>query len=166
MVYGLTKGQASPTSQQGMKTPIQTAGVNSIPLNPVALAITMGATFVARGSVGAQEITKEILKAAIIHKGFALVDIFQACVSFNKTNTHKWYKENTALIPGTQPVDDKLKALSLTFSESPWLLGIFYKMDGVKTFEDSLSVYEQSHEPLYKRTRDMNVLKEIMSQKK
>ena len=166
MVYGLTKGQASPTSGQGMKTPIQTEGVNSIPLNPVALAIVMGATFVARGSVGERDKTKEIIKAAISHKGFALVDVFQACVSFNKINTHKWYKENTVLIPDTHPIDDKLKALSLAFSESPWPLGIFYKVEGFKTFEDSLPVYEQSRDPLYKRTMSMDILKEIMSQKK
>lgn len=166
MVYGLTKGQASPTSQKGMKTPIQTDGVNSIPLNPIALAITMGATFVARGSVGEKEKTKEIIKAAITHKGFALVDVFQACVSFNKINTHKWYKENTVSIPDDHPEDDKIKALSLAFSEAPWPLGIFYKVDGVKTFEESLGVYEDSNEPLHTRSRNMNVIKEIMSLKK
>ncbi len=166
MVYGLTKGQASPTTQKGMKTPIQTEGVNSIPLNPVALAITMGATFVARGAAGDKEKTKEIIKAAIMHKGFALVDIFQACVSFNKVNTHKWYKENIVIIPDTHPKDDKVKALSLAFSESPWPLGIFYEVNGFKTFEDSLPVYEHSHEPLYKRTRNMDILREIMNQKK
>jgi len=166
MVYGLTKGQASPTSGKGMKTPIQTEGVNSNPLNPIALAITMGATFVARGSVGEKEKTKEMIKAAIMHKGFSLIDVFQACVSFNKINTHKWYKENTVLIPDNHPVDDKIKALTLAFSESPWPLGIFYKVDGIKTFEDSLAVYDNSHEPLYKRNRNMDVIKEIMNQKK
>jgi 2-oxoglutarate ferredoxin oxidoreductase subunit beta len=166
MVYGLTKGQASPTSQIRMKTPIQTEGVKSIPLNPVALAITMGATFVARVSVGDKEKTKEVLKAAIMHKGFALVDVFQACVSFNKINTHKWYKENTVPVSDTHPKDNKVRALSLAFSESPWPLGIFYKVEGSKTFEDSLPVYEGSREPLYKRIRNMDILKEIMSQKK
>ena len=94
-----------------------------------------------------------------MHKGFALVDIFQDCVSFNKINTHKWYKENTVFIPDTRPQNDKLKALALAFSESPWSLGIIYEIEGVKTFEDSLPVYEDLREPLYKRTRDMNVLK-------
>lgn len=166
MVYGLTKGQASPTSRQGMKTPIQIEGVNSNPLNPIALAITMGATFVARGSVGEKEKTKEMIKAAIMHKGFSLVDVFQACVSFNKINTHKWYKENTVFIPDNHPKEDKIKALTLAFSESPWPLGIFYKVDGTKTFEDSLCVYEDSREPLYKRNRNMDIIKEIMNQKK
>ncbi|HBM17323.1 MAG TPA: 2-oxoacid ferredoxin oxidoreductase [Lentisphaeria bacterium] len=166
MVYGLTKGQASPTSNQGMKTPIQTAGVSAFPFNPVALAITMGATFVARGSVGDKEKTKEVIKAAILHKGFALVDVFQACVSFNKINTHKWYKDNTGYIPEEHQKNDRLKALSLAFSEEPFFLGIFYQVEGIKIFEDFISVYENLHEPLYKRNRNMSVIKEIMDQKK
>lgn len=166
MVYGLTKGQASPTSGKGMKTPIQTEGVTSTPLNPIALAITMGATFVARGSVGEKEKTKETIKAAIMHKGFSLVDVFQACVSFNKINTHKWYKENTIPIPDDHPKGDKIKALSLAFSETPWPLGIFYETVDCKTFEDSLCVYGNSREPLYKINRKMEVIKEIMDKKK
>jgi len=166
MIYGLTKGQASPTTRPGTKTPIQPAGVSEIPLNPLALAITMGATFVARGSVGEKELTKNLIKQAINHRGFALVDVFQACVSFNKVNTHKWYKENTAMLPDTHLPGDRIEALKAAFSESPWLLGLFYKKEGVNVFEDTLSVYAGSKEPLYRRNRDMNVIKEIMASKK
>jgi len=95
MVYGLTKGQASPTSQTGFKTPVQVDGVFLEPFNPLAVAIALDASFVARAFSGDAEQTKEILKKAIKHKGYALVDIFQPCVSFNKLNTFEWFKNNT-----------------------------------------------------------------------
>ncbi len=92
MVYGLTKGQASPTSQKGFVTPIQVNGVILEPFNPIAVAIALEASFVARAFIGDIEETKEILKKAVVHKGYALVDIFQPCVSFNKINTFQWFK--------------------------------------------------------------------------
>ena len=60
----------------------------------MAVAVSLGASFVARAFSGDKEKTKELLKA-ILHKGYALVDIFQPCVSFNKVNNYKWFKENT-----------------------------------------------------------------------
>jgi len=95
MVYGLTKGQASPTSRQGFKTPVQVNGVFLEPFNPLAVAIALDASFVARAFIGDEEQTVEMLKEAIKHKGFALVDIFQPCISFNKQNTYSWFKEKT-----------------------------------------------------------------------
>ncbi len=95
MVYGLTKGQVSPTSGEGFKTPVQVRGVFLEPFNPVAIAVALDASFVARAFAGDTEETKEILKKAITHKGFALVDIFQPCISYNKVNTYEWFKENT-----------------------------------------------------------------------
>jgi 2-oxoglutarate ferredoxin oxidoreductase subunit beta len=79
MVYGLTKGQASPTSQLGFKTPVQVAGVFLEPFNPIAVAIALDAGFVARAFIGDAEQTKEILKKAITHKGYALVDVSALC---------------------------------------------------------------------------------------
>ena len=94
MVYGLTKGQASPTSRIGFKTPVQVAGVILEPLNPLAVAIALDASFVARAYIGDMDQTKEIFKKAINHKGYALVDVFQPCVTFNKLNTYQWFKDN------------------------------------------------------------------------
>ena len=96
MVYGLTKGQASPTSLKGFRTPVQAGGVILEPLNPVALALALGASFVARAYCGHVDETVDMVKRAITHKGFALVDILQPCVSFNKLNDRDWYEENTA----------------------------------------------------------------------
>src|SRR5664279_101206 len=95
MVYGLTKGQASPTTLQGMKTSYQTEGVSEEPFNPLAVAIALDASFVARTFSGDPEHMKKTFKSAINHKGYSLVDVFQPCVTFNKINTYQWFKENT-----------------------------------------------------------------------
>lgn len=91
-IYGLTKGQASPTSDRGFVTKTTPFGVLSLAINPLALAITMNAGFVARGFAGEVKHLTFLIKEAIRHKGFSLVDILQPCVTFNKVNTFKWYK--------------------------------------------------------------------------
>ena len=93
MVYGLTKGQASPTSLSGFKTLVQREGVFQEAFNPIAIAISLGASFVARAFAGNRSQTKEIIKKAISHKGYSLVDIFQPCVTYNRLNTYPWFKE-------------------------------------------------------------------------
>lgn len=163
MVYGLTKGQASPTSQKGMVTPIQVEGVFETPINPIALAISLDASFVARGSVGEPDLTKELIKMAVQHKGFALVDVFQACVSFNKINTHKWFKENTYKIDDQHNPADKLKAFELALKENPFPLGLFYVNKNKVVFEENLPLYKKSSEPLHKRINDVKQL--ILSKK-
>lgn len=92
-VYGLTKGQASPTTEAKQIQTYATEGSKNNKLYPLALALTLGAGFVARGFSGDQEQLKEIIKAAINYKGYALIDILQPCVVWNKINTFSWYKE-------------------------------------------------------------------------
>ena len=94
-IYGLTKGQTSPTSELGMVTPFTPAPAGNIErsLNIVKTAIADGATFVARTYCMDMPHMIKIMKAAIQHKGFAVVDILQPCVSFNKINTYDWYKQ-------------------------------------------------------------------------
>jgi 2-oxoglutarate ferredoxin oxidoreductase subunit beta len=92
-VYGLTTGQASPTTEKGMKTKSTPVGSGETPLNPIALALAGGASFVARGFSGEPAHLAELYKKAITHKGFALVDVFSPCVTFNKQNTYAWFKE-------------------------------------------------------------------------
>ena len=110
-IYGLTKGQASPTSDIGHVTGVQPFGSNNIPLNPVLLAITLGAGFVARAFSNDKESLKEIMLQAINHKGYSLVDILQPCVSFNKINTHKWYKDRIYMLDNNYDPTNKLKAM-------------------------------------------------------
>jgi len=92
-VYGLTKGQASPTSDEGMITKINSGGVLSGAFNPLAVALALGAGFVARSFSGKAEHLSRIIREGIKHKGFSLIDILQPCVSFNHVNTFDWYKK-------------------------------------------------------------------------
>jgi 2-oxoglutarate ferredoxin oxidoreductase subunit beta len=166
MVYGLTKGQASPTSPVGMKTPIQVEGVFETPINPISLAISLDASFVARGSAGEPEKTKEIIKQAIGHKGFALVDVFQACVTFNRINTHKWFKENTYFLEDTYDPKDRLSAMKRSMEQGTWPLGIFYVNDKKTVFEDKLAPYENGDmTPLYLRDVKQDLVRELLEEK-
>ncbi len=92
-IYGLTKGQASPTSDMGMVTRIQHHGVISETFNPLSVALVLGAGFVARGFSGNPEHLSGLIREGIRHKGFSLIDILQPCVSFNHINSFIWYKD-------------------------------------------------------------------------
>jgi 2-oxoglutarate/2-oxoacid ferredoxin oxidoreductase subunit beta len=92
-IYGLTKGQASPTSEKGYVTKVQRRGVTIEPMRPLRLAIALGCGFVARGFSGDADHLADLIVQAVGHKGFSLIDVLQPCVSFNKLNTHAWYKE-------------------------------------------------------------------------
>ena len=161
MVYGLTKGQAAPTTQEGMKTPVQVFGVFEKPINPIALAISLDVPFVARAFCGNLEETKEIMKAAIQFKGFALVDIFQPCVSFNKLNTYQWFKENTKPLPKDHDPTNRKMAFERALEEGPFPLGIIYRNDQRKPFEENLNVYKNIKTPLFQRNPDPVKIREL-----
>ncbi|MEO0123705.1 MAG: thiamine pyrophosphate-dependent enzyme [candidate division WOR-3 bacterium] len=148
MVYGLTKGQASPTSQPGFKTPVQMDGVFETPFNPISIAVALDASFVARTFIGDIDQTKEIIKQAIIHKGYALVDILQPCVSFNKINTYAWFKEHTYYLDDSYNPLDRYEAFKKACEEDPMPLGIIYKNPNRKAFEDNLNVYREDKIPI------------------
>ena len=112
-IYGLTKGQASPTSLEGMETKVQPSGVLSEPLDPVALAVGMDCGFVARGYAGDEDFLKELMKQAISHKGFALLDILQPCVTYNRLNTFKWYSDRVYRIGDDHNPTDRVAAFRL-----------------------------------------------------
>lgn len=166
MVYGLTKGQASPTSQKEFNTPLQIDGVFEEPFNPLSVAIALNASFVARAFSGDIKETKEIIKMAIKHQGYALIDIFQPCVTFNKVNTFQWFKNNTYYLDGSHDPYDREKAFKLSIETDKYPLGILYINDKKKTFENNLSAYKTDKTPLYQRDLDMNKLKELINSKK
>ena len=91
-IYGLTTGQTSPTSRIGMKTKSMPYGNIETPLNPIAMALAAGATFVARGFSGEQKHLTELIKRAIEHKGFSFIDVFSPCVTYNRDNTFQWFR--------------------------------------------------------------------------
>jgi 2-oxoglutarate ferredoxin oxidoreductase subunit beta len=165
MVYGLTKGQASPTSRRGFVTPVQVDGVTLEPFNPLAVALALEASFVARAFAGDIPQTKEILKKAILHKGYALVDIFQPCVTFNKINTFKWFKDNTYYLGAEYDPSDRAKAFEKSLEEEPFPLGILYQSGHRSTFEDNLGIYKKERTPLYKRSLDTGKLDDIIKMK-
>ena len=163
MVYGLTKGQASPTSQCGFRTPMQIGGVILEPFNPLAVAIALGASFVARASIGEPDRTREILKAAITHKGYALVDIFQPCVSFNKINTYKWFAENTYWIDeDDHDPENREQAFARALETGKRPCGIIYRNPKKPAFETLLPAYRKDTKPLWQRTRDMQAVREMI----
>jgi len=162
MVYGLTKGQASPTSERGFKTPVQANGVILEPFNPLAVAIALDASFVARVYVGEKSHAKEIIKKAISHKGYALVDFFQPCVTFNKTNTYKWFKDNTYLLDSSHDAGNRIKAFERSLETERLPLGIFYVNEKKPVFEEQLTVYNSDKRPLYERMPDFNKLNELI----
>jgi 2-oxoglutarate ferredoxin oxidoreductase subunit beta len=157
MVYGLTKGQASPTSQLGFKTPVQVNGVFLEPFNPIAVAIALDASFVARAFAGDMDETKEILKKAIAHNGYALVDIFQPCVSFNKLNTYQWFKKHTYYLKEHNPFD-RQRAFEKAIETDKFPLGIFYVNPEKATFEENIGIYQEKEIPIYEREPDTQKL--------
>jgi len=162
MVYGLTKGQASPTSRRGFKTPVQVTGVVNEPFNPIAVAIALNASFVARAFSGEIEKTKAIVKAAILHKGYALIDLFQPCVSFNKVNTFQWYKDNTYWVDDSYDPADRSKAMELALRTDRFALGIIYRTSENPVFEERLAAYRDDKTPLFKRSVDRTKLERLL----
>jgi 2-oxoglutarate ferredoxin oxidoreductase subunit beta len=161
MVYGLTKGQASPTSQKGFVTPVQVNGVFLEPFNPLAVAIALNASFVARAFAGDIEKTADILKKAIEHNGYALVDIFQPCVTFNKLNTVQWFKEHTYYLEDHDP-SDRQKAFEKATETEKLPLGVFYKSPQKQTFEENAGIYDDEQIPLYERDLDNEELSNLL----
>ena len=158
MVYGLTKGQASPTSQVGFTTPVQVHGVHSEPLNPIAMAISLNASFAARAFAGDRDKTREIIASAIEHRGYALVDILQPCVTYNKVNSYQWFKDNSYYLDGSYDPTDRLEAFRVAIREGALALGVLYRSPDKATFEDTLPVPADSNEPLYARKVDREKL--------
>jgi len=155
MVYGLTKGQASPTSPRGMVTPVQVDGVSSEPFNPLSVAVALGASFVARVFCADKEMMVRVLQEAINWEGYALVDIFQPCVSFNKINTYQWFKENTVPVGEDHDPHDREAAMGLALSGPPYPVGVIYRNKGVP-FHRNLAPYADGDQtPLYRRSRSV-----------
>jgi len=140
-VYGLTKGQASPTSEEGFVSKAQPWGNMSTPLNPLSLAISQDASFVARGFSGDVDKLKDIIKEALTWKGFSLIDVLQPCVTFNRVNTFSWYKERVYYLDDSYQPEDRIKALEKSLEWGDKIpLGVIYRHQR-PTFQDK--VYSQ-----------------------
>jgi 2-oxoglutarate ferredoxin oxidoreductase subunit beta len=166
MVYGLTKGQASPTSRMGFKTPVQVRGVAVEPFNPIAVAIAMDASFVARAFAGDFDQMKDIMKKAVSHHGYALVDIFQPCISFNKLNTYDWFKEHTYYLDDAYDPTDRAAAFNVAVEEGKMALGVIYRNSERPCFEETTTVYEDNGGPFYTRQPDLEKLNGLIDSRR
>jgi 2-oxoglutarate ferredoxin oxidoreductase subunit beta len=139
-VYGLTTGQSAPTAQKGYKSRSTPDGIIEVPVNPLTLAISQGATFVAQAFAGNIPHLISMIKAGTEHKGFSLVNILQPCVTFNKVNTYAYYREKTYELEADYDNTNMYKALEKasepTYNER-FPLGVLYDVSR-PTFTDSL----------------------------
>lgn len=153
-VYGLTKGQASPTSLEGTHPKNLPFGVLSETLNPMTLAVAMDCSFAARTFSGNAEHLKETIKAAILHKGFSLVDIFQPCVSFNKVNTYDWYKQRLYSLEAGYNPEDRVAAFKRSLEWGDRIpVGIIYR-NSRRTFEEGIPLI--SEQPLVRQMQSVD----------
>ncbi len=130
-VYGLTTGQVAPTAQKGAKSKSTPKGIIEIPMNPLSLALTQGATFVAQSFAGDLQHIVEMIKKGIAHKGFSLVNILQPCVTFNKVNTYQYYYEKTYKLGeeyDAKEYDGALKKAG-EVGEEKFPLGLLYQVE-------------------------------------
>ncbi|MDP3987833.1 MAG: 2-oxoacid:ferredoxin oxidoreductase subunit beta, partial [Candidatus Levybacteria bacterium] len=155
-IYGLTTGQYSPTTDIGEKNKATPTPTVEEPINPLSLALSAGATFVARGFAGDNKHLTSLITDAVKHKGFSIVDIMQPCVTFNRKNTFAWFYER--LYKLGEDYDSKNRLIALAKAEE-WPLrqilkvgekekiptGILFQEEK-QTFEESLP--QISKEPL------------------
>lgn len=152
-VYGLTKGQASPTSDIGFVTNTTPLGATQ-PLNPLTLALASEVSFLARGFAGDIEHLSRIMQMAVTHRGFALVDILQPCISFNRKNTFQWYRERVYKLEDEPGYDPENKMMAFTKAQE-WgdriPIGLIYKQER-PVFEEQLPALKEA--PLVKQKID------------
>jgi len=138
-VYGLTTGQTSPTSDKGYATKSTPTGVIEIPINPIALAIASGATYISRGFSKEMKHLTKLIADGVRHEGFALVDVLQPCVTFNRKNTYEWFSKRVYKLEETDHDATNKQAAFLKSLErdNRIPIGLFYR-EARPTYEDDL----------------------------
>lgn len=158
-VYGLTTGQAAPTAQKGFQSKSTPTGIIEEELNPLTLALTQGATFVAQAFAGDLISLKEIIKQAILHKGLSLVNVLQPCVTFNKINTYEYYQKRVYKLEAYYQRDNLDSALKKAqeMKNEKYPTGVLYQV--IKpTFIDQLSQLKENSLVKRKRFENFNDL--------
>ncbi|HKF58436.1 MAG TPA: thiamine pyrophosphate-dependent enzyme, partial [Blastocatellia bacterium] len=150
-IYGLTTGQASPTTMKQVRTKSTPEGNFELPINPIALALVSGATFVSRGFSGDNKHLADLFAEAIAHKGFSLVDVFSPCVTYNKINTYDYFRKRVYKLDGDSG-HNSAKMESAMERALEWgdriPIGIFYR-DEQPTYEDHEKAFRDG--PLVKQ---------------
>jgi 2-oxoglutarate ferredoxin oxidoreductase subunit beta len=155
-IYGLTTGQASPTTMKEMRTKSTPRGNVEQPINPIALALVSGATYISRAFSGEPNHMADIIAGAIAHRGFALVDVFSPCVTYNKVNTYPWFKQRVYKLENESGYDVNEYQPALEKS-AEWgdriPIGLFYKSEQA-IYEDSEPALKER--PLVRHELGMN----------
>lgn len=139
-IYGLTKGQYSPTSEKGFVTTTSPDGAIELAFNPMAIALAAGATFIARGFSGEPKHLAHLIAEGIKHRGYAIIDVLQPCVTFNRLNTYDYYRQRIYHLEdeGHDPTD-RAAAWEKAHEWAERIpLGILYRVEGVPTYEDQV----------------------------
>jgi len=163
-VYGLTTGQASPTSDKGFSTKSTPTGVIELSINPIAQAIVSGATYIARGFAGDPKHLKKLIVDGVKHHGFSLIDVLQPCVTFNHVNTYQWYNDRIYKLEEDKNYnsEDKMQAF---IKAQEWgdkiPIGLFYK-EIRPTYEDEIPQIAEI--PLVKQSIDKVDISELMQE--
>jgi 2-oxoglutarate ferredoxin oxidoreductase subunit beta len=151
-VYGLTKGQYSPTSERGFVTKTSPEGGIELAVNPIALALAAGATFISRGFAGELPHLAQLIAQAIEHRGYALVDVLQPCVTFNRVNTYDWFRARVYKLEEEEGYDpsDREAAWEKAFEWGDRIpIGLFCQIEGLPTYEDQVPALQAG--PLVKQ---------------
>ena len=135
--YGLTKGQSSPTSATGYVAGTSPNGSAEAPINGLALALAAGGTFLARGFSAQPKQLVEMMKAAVRHRGFSVVEVMSPCVTYNKTNTYAWFKDNVEDVGRDETYDprNRSRAFDVLTRGGKIPLGVIYREER-PTFEE------------------------------
>jgi 2-oxoglutarate ferredoxin oxidoreductase subunit beta len=144
-VYGLTTGQASPTTMLDMRTKTTPRGCAEMPINPIALGIVSGATYVARAFSGDPKQMSRLIAGGIAHRGFALIDCQSPCITYNKLNTYPWFKERVYRLEDEAGYDphDLLQAMEKAYEWGDRIpLGLFFQSER-PTYEESEPVFQR-----------------------
>jgi 2-oxoglutarate/2-oxoacid ferredoxin oxidoreductase subunit beta len=143
-IYGLTTGQVSPTSIKGMKTKSTPFGSVENEINPIPLAIVGGATYVARGFTGQVRHLTDLIKGGIQHKGFALIDTFSPCVTFNRDNTHEYFRQRTQKLEDqAHDPTDFTSAMQRGYEWGERIpIGLFWKRDDLLSLDQQEPVLD------------------------
>jgi 2-oxoglutarate/2-oxoacid ferredoxin oxidoreductase subunit beta len=138
-IYGLTKGQTSPTSMIGFVTKTTPNGTPDRPVNPLQLAMASGATFVARAFSGKPKELADLIVQGVDHRGFAIIDAYSPCPTFNKVNTFKYYRDEAVELPKDHDASNVMQAWARAQSTDPVYLGVLYRSEGEASFEEHIA---------------------------
>lgn len=161
-IYALTKGQCSPTSRIGTVTKCNPYAWTADRINPVLMALSFNASYVARGYSGDLKQLETLIKGGLEHRGFAFIHVMSPCVQYNKVSSFEKIKEIIKYVPDNHSVEDRLNAMKLAFSDDGLYTGLLYKIDKPTYGERYQDVIHKAQENLPAGYTVEDVMKQFM----